>query len=143
MNTKDAADAVWRAFSSGDRQTIHDVLTEDVEWIAPPGNATALALDVTSHMVGKAAISGFLLEDFPRLFGNGMDIKVLSVTSEDDRVVYEQRHCARLSNGRAYDNTYVFIFEMEGRKVRRIREYMDTNAGAAMIFGDNPPGETR
>ncbi|WP_413811268.1 nuclear transport factor 2 family protein [Streptomyces sp. OE57] len=58
----------WKAFASHDADQISAVLTEDAEWLAPPGNATAVALDGPSHMVGKKAIVGFLAEDFTRFF---------------------------------------------------------------------------
>jgi uncharacterized protein len=131
--TRRAAIGVWHAFKSRDPRRMREVLTDDVEWFAPPGNATATALSVTHHMVGPDAIIGFLLEDFPRLFSNGMSIEPLSVTAEGDRVVFEQRQSATLSNGRAFDLIYVFIFEMSGERVRRIREYMDTYSGHLQV----------
>lgn len=42
------------------------------------------------------------------------------------------------ANGRHYELVYCWFFEMEGDRVRRIREYMDTLTGKAMIFGDEP-----
>lgn len=135
------ARSVWQAFMSRSEASIHEVLTEDVEWIAPKANATAVALGVTEHMVGRSAIAGFILNDFPRLFSNGMDIETVSVTAQDNRVVFEQRQTAILANGRTYDNVYVFIFEMEGVRVRRIREYMDTHGGYQMVFGENAPSK--
>lgn len=139
MDTKQAAMNVWKAFASRDAATIHSVLTEDVEWIAPKRNATAVALGVTDHMVGQEAISSFLTQDLRRLFSNGLKIEPISLTVEGDRVVFEQRQTAVLANGRAYDNCYVFIFEMVGLRVRRIREYMDTFGGHEMVFGDAKP----
>lgn len=139
VDTKQAATNVWKAFASRDAATIHSVLTEDVEWIAPKRNATAVALGVTDHMVGQEAISSFLTQDLRRLFSNGLKIEPISLTVEGDRVVFEQRQTAVLSNGRAYDNCYVFIFEMVGLRVRRIREYMDTFGGHEMVFGDAKP----
>ena len=141
MDTKQAAMRVWAAFGSRDVETIHGVLTDDVEWIAPKGNATAVALGVTDHMIGKSAISSFLTQEVRRLFANGLRIDPISVTAEGDRVVFEQRQTAVLANGRSYDNTYVFIFEMAGDRVRRIREYMDTLGGNEMVFGDAAPGQ--
>ena len=139
MNVKQAAADVWKAFASGDEETIHAVLTEDVEWIAPKQNATAVALGVTDHMVGREAISSFLINDLRRLFSNGLSIEPISITAEGDRIVFEQRQTAVLANGRTYDNSYVFIFEMVGSQVRRIREYMDTLGGHEMVFGAAGP----
>jgi ketosteroid isomerase-like protein len=32
----------------------------------------------------------------------------------------------KASNGKQYENEYCFVFELENGKVRRIREYLDT-----------------
>lgn len=140
MDTKAAAIAVWDAFKSRDRDRIASVLTDDVEWIAPPGNATAAALGVTNHMIGPNAIADFIIDDMPRLFSNGIQFEPISVTAEGNLVVFEQVQSAVLSNGRSYRNIYVFIFEMAGSKARRIREYMDTLNGSRMVFGEAEPG---
>ena len=141
MDTRQAALNVWKAFASRDKATIHSVLTEDVEWIAPRGNATAVALGVTDHMVGQDSISAFLTQDLRRLFSNGLEIEPISITVEGNRAVFEQRQTAVLANGRRYDNCYVFIFEMSGPRVRRIREYMDTLSGRHMVFGEEEPAQ--
>lgn len=140
MTSKEAAVTVWRALGSGDADRIRSVLADDVEWRAPPENATAVALGVTHHMVGAEAIVRFIRDDYPRLFPNGMEIEPISVTAEGERVIFEQRHSATLTNGRAYALDYVFIFEMAGSRVRRIREYMDARSGYHQIFGAATPG---
>jgi ketosteroid isomerase-like protein len=140
MDAKAAAINVWRAFASRDRATIEGALAEDVEWIAPPRNATAVALGVGDHMVGHRAIADFILRDFRKMFPNGIQIEPMSVTVEGGRVVFEQRQTAVLANGRPYDLAYVFILEMVDGKARRIREYMDTHNGYRMVFGDETPG---
>ena len=138
MDSKEAALAVWRAFATRDAERIRAVLTDDAEWRAPARNATAVALGVSDHMVGADAIVQFILEDYPRLFSNGMRIEPISLTAEDERVVFEQRQSATLANGRDYALDYVFIFEMQGGRVRRIREYMDTKNGYDQVFGPMP-----
>lgn len=141
MDTRQIAMNMWRAFGSRDRDTIHSALTADVEWIAPKRNATAVALGVTDHMIGQEAISSFLLLDLPRLFPSGIRIEPISVTIEGERAVFEQRQTALLANGRTYQNDYLFILEVDGSRVRRIREYMDTLGGYAMVFGEDEPGK--
>lgn len=138
MDSKQAALAAWRAFGSGDAGRIRAVLTDDAEWRAPAGNATAVALGVTDHMIGAEAIARFILDDYPRLFSGGMQVEPISVTAEGERVVFEQRQRATLANGRAYALDYVFIFEMQGARVQRVREYMDTRSGYAQVFGAAP-----
>ena len=138
MTAREAAANVWKAFYTRDADQIRAVLTDDVEWLAPSGNATATALGVTSHMIGPDAIASFIINDFRRLYPDGIAVTPLSVTAEENRVVFEQRQQAQIANGRMFDLNYVFVFEMEGGRARRIREYMDTQAGLSMVFGDEP-----
>jgi ketosteroid isomerase-like protein len=138
-DSKQAAIGVWRAFSTRDAERIKAVLTEDAEWLAPAGNATAVALGGSAHMVGAAAIAAFIARDFGRLFVRDVAITVTGVFAQGNNVVFEQRLSATLVNGRAYDNLYCFVFEMVGERARRIREYMDTAKGFQMMFGGEAP----
>jgi ketosteroid isomerase-like protein len=135
--SKDAANAFWAALFSRNPDQIRRSVTPDVEWKAPPGNATAVALGVTHHMVGPDAIIKFVLEDFRRLFSNGMEIERISLTAEQNRVVFEQKQTAILVDGQKFDLDYVFIIETLNGKVARIREYMDTRSGHIMVFGSD------
>ena len=132
----DAVKRYWSALRSRDARQILESVTEDVEWLAPRDNATAVALGVTNHMIGAQAVIRFILEDFPRLFSNGLSIDLISATETGDTVVFEQRQRASLVNGRNLDLNYVFVFEIANGKVRRIREYMDTHGQHRMVFGD-------
>jgi len=135
LTPREIVNAYWAALFSRNPEKIRAAVTPDVEWLAPPANATATALGVTHHMVGPDAIIKFILEDFRRLFSNGMEINVVSSTSEGNRVVIEQRQRATLAGGQEFDLVYVFIFETAEGRVSRIREYMDTFGGHAMVFG--------
>ncbi|MET4020785.1 ketosteroid isomerase-like protein [Bradyrhizobium sp. S3.2.12] len=54
---KDIVLNAWKTFSSRDAGRIAALFTDDAEWIAPKGNATAVALDHTDHMMGARASS--------------------------------------------------------------------------------------
>ena len=124
----------WKAFASQDPAQAAPYFTEDAEWIAPAGNATAVALEGPSHMIGRDAIAAFATQGFRRMFSE-VQIEFLTVAAEGETVVVEERMRAR-ANGRPYDNTYCFIFKLEGGRIRQVREYMDTLAGERMIFGE-------
>jgi len=139
-DTKKAAFAVWSAFASRHADKIREVLTEDVKWLAPVGNATQVALGLPSDFLEtREGIVAFLEQHFRRLFPEGAKFEFTNVVTEGSTVIFEQRMMARTVNGRPYDNRYCWIFEMDGTRVRRIREYMDTYGGHRMIFGDEEP----
>ncbi|MEV5575288.1 nuclear transport factor 2 family protein [Spirillospora sp. NPDC052269] len=124
----------WKAFASHDADRIAAVFTEDAEWLAPAGNATAVALEAPSHMVGRKAIVRFLSEDFPRFFVSDVTVTFHGLYADGDRVTVEETMTATLANGRHYANDYCFVFELRDGLIHRVREYMDTARGHRMVF---------
>jgi len=126
--------AAWQAFATHDAQRIAAVFTEDAEWLAPAGNATATALDAPSHMIGRDAITHFLAEDFPRLFVGDVEVDFHGFHADGDRVVVEETMSATLANGNTYTNDYCFVFELRDGLIHRVREYLDTARGHRAVF---------
>lgn len=124
----------WKAFATQDPAKAAPFFTEDAEWIAPPSNATAVALDGPSHMVGRDVIAAFATQGFRRMFSE-VEIEFLTVAADGDTVVVEERMRAQ-ANGRPYDLTYCFIYKLQDGRIRQVREYMDTLSGERMIFGE-------
>ncbi|GAA1106242.1 MULTISPECIES: nuclear transport factor 2 family protein [Streptomyces violaceusniger group] len=120
----------WKAFAGHDADQIAAVLTEDAEWLAPPGNATAVALDCPSHMIGKEAIVRFFVRDVAVTFHG--------LYADGDRVIVEETMTATLANGNRYANDYCLVFELRDGLIHRVREYMDTALGHRMVFGGLP-----
>ena len=104
----------------------------------PPQAATAAALDVASHRVGRKAIAHFIADDFPRLFARDVTITFHGVYVEGDRVIVEETMSATLASGNAYVNDNCCVFELQGGLVHRVREYMDTARGHRMVFDEAP-----
>ncbi|MEV5539671.1 nuclear transport factor 2 family protein [Saccharopolyspora shandongensis] len=128
----------FRALASNDPEKISAVLTEDAEWLSPPGNATAVALGAPDHMVGRAAIVRFFADDFPRLFARDVAVAFHGLHVDGERVVVEATMTATLANGNDYGNDYCFVFELRDGLIHRAREYADTARGHRMVFGEAP-----
>ncbi|MFE3191978.1 nuclear transport factor 2 family protein [Nocardia sp. NPDC059240] len=135
LDNKTIVQGAWRAFAGRDAGQIAAFFTGDAEWLAPAGNATAVALDVPSHMVGRDAITRFIAEDFGRLFVGDVVVEFHGFYAEGDRVVVEETMSATLANGKLYRNDYCFVFELRGGLIHRVREYMDTARGHRDVFG--------
>jgi len=103
--------------------------------LAPEGNATALALNYTNHMVGRDSIVRFLTQEFPKLFVSDVSVEFKGMYADGNTVIVEERMRATLSNGGSYDNDYCFFFTLSGDRISFVREYMDTQRGAKCIFG--------
>jgi uncharacterized protein len=127
--------AAWKAFASRDPQRVSDVFTVDAEWLAPAGNATASALNGTNHMVGREALVQFLTSDFHKLFQRDVKIEFRGIYADGNTVIVEERMQAKLANGRHYDNDYCLLFELKDGRIRRVREYMDTQRAREIILG--------
>lgn len=122
-----------KTFSSRDALRIAALFTDDAEWIAPKGNATAVALDHTDHMVGAQAIARFIAQEMHKMFSN-IDIAFRGVYADGDVVIVEERMRATLGGGKPYENDYCFVFTVAGDRIREVREYMDTRKGWRMVF---------
>lgn len=136
QRSREIVQNAWKAFATHDADEISAVFTEDAEWLAPPGNATALALEGPSHMVGRNAIARFLADDFPRFFVSDVTVTFHGFYADGDRVIVEETMTATLANGNHYANDYCFIFELQDGLIHRVREYMDTARGHRMVFGE-------
>ncbi|EJN06573.1 ketosteroid isomerase-like protein [Bradyrhizobium sp. YR681] len=132
---KDIVLNAWKTFSSRDAERIAALFTEDAEWIAPKGNATAIALDHTDHMVGAGQIARFIAQEMHKLFSE-IDIAFRGVHADGDVVIVEERMRATLPGGTPYENDYCFVFTVAGNRIREVREYMDTRKGWRMVFGE-------
>jgi ketosteroid isomerase-like protein len=131
------AAAVWSAFATRDPDQISAVLTPEAEWLAPPGNATALAIgDGTSHMIGRDRIVRFLTQELDTVFVADRTFDVAAMFADGDVVITEARITCTLPHGGHYENDYCFTFEFSGGLLHRIREYMDTRHGAAQFAAD-------
>ncbi|MEJ7635252.1 nuclear transport factor 2 family protein [Aeromicrobium sp.] len=123
----------WRIFASGDVDRISDTFTPDAQWLAPPRNATAVALGVPHHMIGAQEIGAFLANEFPRLFVKDVEVDFTNIVAAGSTVVVEETMSATLADGSDYVNDYCLIFELDGDRIRRVREYMDTARGNRQV----------
>ncbi|MGW8554438.1 nuclear transport factor 2 family protein [Streptomyces tubercidicus] len=128
----------FQALASNDPDRISAVLTEDAEWLSPPGNDTAVALGGINHMVGREAIVRFFAQDFPRLYARDVAVTFHGVHVDGERVAVEAAMTATLANGSHYSNDYCFVIQLQDGLIHRVREYADTVRGLRMVLGGIP-----
>ncbi len=68
------------------------------------------------------------------LFPNGTEFTVTGMIAEGDKVAAEANMKATTAMGTQYDNSYHFLFTIQGGKIVRMKEYMDTHH-AKTTFG--------
>ncbi len=132
---KQAVPAAWQAIGSRDPERIAAMFTEDAEWLAPVRDATAVALDGPSHLVGRDQIARMFGSEIWKLFTADVRVDFRGLHADANAVILKQRMSATLRDGNTYENDYCFVLELENGLIRRVREYMDTAKGNRMVFG--------
>ncbi|MGE4649349.1 MAG: nuclear transport factor 2 family protein [Myxococcota bacterium] len=113
----------FAAISSGDEETLCEMLAEDATWVIP---RSAPAPFGGTHR-GNRKIAGMMVASVGETFEPGSQtFDVLLMLEEGAVVIAEANIKARTPAGDVYDNLYVFIFEFEDGRVRELREHVDT-----------------
>ena len=110
----------WNAFSKGDIKAAFALLSDEISWLIP-GNLPNLS----GLRQGKAEILNFA-RGAAKMFPGGLKSEIHRIYGDGNTVLIEMTNRGKLFNGRDYDNEYCFVFEVEEGKIRRVREYVDT-----------------
>jgi uncharacterized protein len=94
----------------------------------------AMAEDGRHEVPGTCFMSGVRTRDeasqaiglITSLTKNGLALRVLSMTAEDDRVSAEAVGECELISGVPYNNRYHFLFVIRGEHIVSIKEFVDT-----------------
>jgi uncharacterized protein len=117
---KELVTKTWQAFIKGDVDTALSNMSDEISWVIP-GNLQG----VSGLKRGKQAIREFG-SNVGRTFPQGLNSEIRKVhAAGDDTVIVELTNHGKAANGKDYRNEYCFIFELEGGKIRRVREYVD------------------
>jgi uncharacterized protein len=118
----------WAAFGKGDIKAAFANMSDNVSWLVPgttPG--------VSGLKRGKEEILKFM-SGVGQLFPEGLKSEVNKTHCDGDTVILELTNRGKVSNGKNYENEYCFVFELEGDKIGRIREYVDTQKAKEILF---------
>ena len=117
----------WQHFSDSDFDAALALLSDDATW----------------WIAGTTDISGTYskaeFEALARGIGenteNGIEVKPLRVTAEDDRVAVEAESYGKLTNGKVYNNFYHLQHVVHDGKLTEIKEYLDTQLADRVLLG--------
>ena len=108
--------------STGDLEKLRPMVHEEATW-EPMGKSIPGA----GLHVGRKGIIDEFLGPVRGLFEPGEPkVEILNMISKGPQVAAETQGRGTLKNGKAYDNRYVWIFELKDGMLYRLREYMDT-----------------
>lgn len=125
---KEMVKATWTAFAKGDIKTAFGNIADNVSWLVP-GNIPG----VSGVKRGRDEILKFM-GAFASKIPEGMHSEITRAYADGDTVILELTNKAKVSNGKFYENEYCFVFEIENGKIRRIREYTDTQKAKDILF---------
>lgn len=117
---KELVTTTWNAFVKGDIKTAFANMSDEISWLIP-GNLPNLS----GLKKGKAGIVEFA-RGAAKIFPGGLKSEIKRVYGDGDTVIIELTNRGKVFNGKDYENEYCFVFEIEGGKIRRVREYVDT-----------------
>jgi ketosteroid isomerase-like protein len=109
----------WKDVIAGNVDAAAANMSDEISWVIP-GNLAG----VSGLKRGKAAVKEFI-GGIRKAFPAGLNSAISKVHSAGDTVIVELTNTGKAFNGRDYRNEYCFVFEIEGGKIRRIREYVD------------------
>ncbi|HJU28405.1 MAG TPA: nuclear transport factor 2 family protein [Candidatus Binataceae bacterium] len=119
-SNKELVTKTWEAFVNGDIKGAFANMSDEISWLIP-GNLPNLS----GMKKGKNGILDFA-RNAAKIFPNGLKSEVRRVYGDGDTVIIEMTNRGKLANNRDYENEYCFVFEIEAGKIRRVREYVDT-----------------
>lgn len=120
QDSKRIATDTWLAFAKGDVESVLANVSDEVSWLVP-----GTLKGVSGMMKGKPAVREFVV-GVSRIFPAGLQSEIRRTYADGDTVIIELTNRGKLINGGDYENDHCFVFELEGGKVRRVREYADT-----------------
>ncbi|HUY28207.1 MAG TPA: nuclear transport factor 2 family protein [Candidatus Binataceae bacterium] len=117
---KELVKQTWAAFGKGDIKSAFANMADNISWLVP-GNMPG----TSGVKKGKDQILEFM-SGVGKVFPEGLTSEFQRVYCDGDTVIVEMTNRGKAHNGKSYQNEYCFIFEIEAGKIRRIREYVDT-----------------
>lgn len=113
----------WQAHSTGDRETLKTLVSEDIEW-----TVVGKTVPIAKTYRGHAGLFDELLASLDASFVPGtvkMELKNLFVDETAQAGVIELYESATTQGGKEFTNNIINVLEVRDGKVAVVREYMD------------------
>lgn len=120
LNNKRLIASYLGQFGQRDIDAVLDMMADDATWWVNgrPGS------DPDSGARTKAEMELLWRDLYERIDG-GLEMGIISLIGEGDRVVAEARAHAVTRTGRTYQNGYIFLFTLRDGAIAEVREYTD------------------
>jgi ketosteroid isomerase-like protein len=123
-----------------DRELVHELFAamstrrfaDAVALFSPDGTwwmlSSRTAVPVADWFSGYARVA-------QEVFGSGIEFRVNSMIAGENRVAAQVESQARLPNGTDFNNSYHFLLEIDGDRIRKVWEYGDTLYAERILRG--------
>jgi ketosteroid isomerase-like protein len=111
---------IFAELSQGNSKPFVESLADDVRWTIIGTTKWSRTFD------GKQAVLTELIGPLRAQFTDPIRVTAHRFIAEGDNVVVEARGQATTKAGKAYNNTYCWVFRLADSKVQELTEYMDT-----------------
>jgi ketosteroid isomerase-like protein/catechol 2,3-dioxygenase-like lactoylglutathione lyase family enzyme len=120
---------VFAELHNGNPRPFVDSFADDVRWTIVGTTKWSRSYE------GKQAVLDELLGPLRERLVDRVKVTAQRILADEDCVVVEARGEATTKTGKAYNNTYCWIFRIAGGKVREITEHLDTELVATALDG--------
>lgn len=111
---------IFAELSQGNSKPFVESLADDVRWTIIGTTKWSRTFD------GKQAVLTELIGPLRAQFTDPIRVTAHRFIAEGDNVAVEARGQATTKAGKAYNNTYCWVFRLADSKVQELTEYMDT-----------------
>lgn len=113
--------SVFAELANGNGEPFMDVLADEARWTVIGSSPWSGTYE------GKQAIIRDLIRPLFRQFADRYTARATRIIAEDDVVVVEARGQVNTKSGKPYNQSYCYVFQLSGGKVRELTEYQDTD----------------
>jgi ketosteroid isomerase-like protein len=118
----------FEAVGSGASDKVVAAFADDVTWWVPPSSPMA------GTYVGRDAVLGMFGQGVSLYAPEPMKIEIVGMVADERKVAAEVHIQAKTAKGGDYSNHYHFLFEIEGGKIKAVKEYVDTLYAQRTLF---------
>ncbi|MCW7537021.1 nuclear transport factor 2 family protein [Aquabacterium sp. A7-Y] len=123
-------------FAAGELEPLMTLLADDVVWEVKGSTSWS------GVYTGKDALTQQLLSPLFAALSAPLVPRAIRIYADGTAVIVEWKGDALTQAGQPYRNDYCWICEMNGEKIARVSEYLDT-ALVETVLGDKNPGAAR
>ena len=118
---KQLMSSVCEEMAAGNGQPFMDALADDVRWTVIGSSPWSRTYE------GKRSVITELMRPLFKQFADEYRARAIRIVAEDDVVVVEARGEVKTKADQPYNQTYCYVFRLEGGAVRELTEYLDTD----------------